>query len=69
MCIRDRHIGALKAFEEANIHFDYISGASSGSIVSTLYAVGYSSDEIFNLFKKYSKKIKYVDGKNIFKFI
>lgn len=63
------HIGALKAFEEANIQFDYISGASSGSIVSTLYAVGYSSDEIFNLFKKYSKKIKYVDGKNIFKFI
>ena len=26
------YIGALKAFEEANIQFDYISGASSGSI-------------------------------------
>ena len=63
------HIGALKAFEEANIKFDYISGASSGSIVSTLYAVGYTSDEIFELFQKYCKKIKYIDGKNIFKFI
>ena len=37
------HIGALKAFEEANIEFNYISGTSSGSIVAALYAVGYSS--------------------------
>lgn len=33
------HIGAIKALEEANIHFEYISGTSSGSIVATLYAV------------------------------
>lgn len=32
------HIGVLKAFEEKNIKIDYISGTSSGSIVSTLYA-------------------------------
>ena len=40
------HIGVLKAFEENNIDFKYISGTSSGSIVATLYAVGYDSDEI-----------------------
>lgn len=63
------HIGALKAFEEANIQFDYISGASSGSIVATLYACGYTADEIYILFKKYAKKIKYVEWKNILKLI
>lgn len=33
------HIGAIKALEEAGIHFKYIGGTSSGSIVATLYAV------------------------------
>ena len=33
------HIGVLKAFQEEGIMFDYISGASSGSIVATLYAI------------------------------
>lgn len=31
--------------------------------------VGYSADEIYCLFQKYAKKIKYVDFKNIFKLI
>ncbi len=61
------HIGVLKALEEENIKFDYISGTSSGSIIATLYACGYSSDEIYKLFKKYCKQIKYVDAKNIAK--
>lgn len=63
------HIGALKAFEEEGINFKYISGTSSGSIVATLYACGYSSEEIYKLFKKYCKQIKYVDGINIIKAI
>lgn len=63
------HIGVLKAFEEENINFDYVSGTSSGSIVATLYACGYSSKEIYAIFKKYCKEIKYVDGINIIKAI
>ena len=59
------HIGAIKALEEENLKFDYISGTSSGSIIATLYAAGYSSDEMVKFFKKYAKKIKYVDPKNI----
>lgn len=61
------HIGVLKALEENNIKIDYIGGTSSGSIVATLYACGYTPDEIFNIFEKYCKKIKYADIKNIFK--
>lgn len=55
------HIGALKAFEENGMEFEYISGTSSGSIVATLNAVGYKADEIYNIFKKYAKKMNYVD--------
>ena len=63
------HIGALKAFEEENIKFDCVSGASSGSIVATMYALGYTSDEMWNMFQKYCKKIKYAEWKQILKLI
>lgn len=63
------HIGALKAFEEENIEFDYIAGTSSGSIVATLYAIGYKSEEIYEIFKKYINKINYIETKNIIKLI
>lgn len=59
------HIGALKALEESNIRFDCFSGTSSGSIVATLYSMGYSTEEIIYYFKKFSKKIKYIDFENI----
>lgn len=63
------HIGVLKALEEEKIEYDYIAGTSSGSIVASLSAMGYKSDEIYELFKIYCKKIKYVDWKNIVKLI
>lgn len=61
------HIGVLKALEEEKVKIDYIGGTSSGSIVATLYATGYKADEIYYIFKKYCKNIKYVDFKNIIK--
>ncbi len=63
------HIGVIKALEEENIRFNYISGTSSGSIIAALYAMGYKSSEILYLFEKYCNKIKYVDLKNVFKFL
>ena len=63
------HIGAIKALEEANIKFDCVGGTSSGSIVACLYACGFSADEMYKIFKKYCKKIGYIELKNIFKLI
>lgn len=60
------HIGAIKALKEYGLHFDYISGTSSGSIVATLYACGFTTDEIYEAFKKYAKKIGYWDYYNVF---
>lgn len=63
------HIGALKALEEENIKIDCISGTSSGSIVSSLYAMGYTPNEIYLLFKKFGKEISKVDILKIIKLI
>lgn len=60
------HVGAIKAFEENNLKFDYFAGTSSGSIIATLYSLGYTSDEMLVFFKKYAKKIKYVSPNNVF---
>ena len=40
------HIGALMAFEELGIKFDYIAGTSSGSVIGALYAFGKTPKEI-----------------------
>lgn len=62
------HIGAIRAFEEENIDFEYFSGTSSGSIVATLYTAGYSANEITEIFNKHVKDIRYIDKTNIKKF-
>lgn len=55
------HIGVLKALEEENIKVKCISGTSSGSIVATLYACGYTPNEILKLFKVYCREISDLD--------
>jgi NTE family protein len=44
------HAGVLKALNDNGIFPDVITGASSGSIVGSLYADGYTPDEICNIF-------------------
>lgn len=43
------HVGVLKALEENNIPIDYIVGTSAGALVASLYASGYSPNEIDSL--------------------
>lgn len=45
------HAGVLKFFDEIGIMPTHIAGTSSGSIVSALYAVGKSPEEILDFFK------------------
>ncbi|MDR1121957.1 MAG: patatin-like phospholipase family protein [Dysgonamonadaceae bacterium] len=44
------HAGFIKALEENDIPIDYIGGTSIGAIVGSLYAMGYSPDEMLKLF-------------------
>ena len=53
------HLGAIKAFEEFGLKFDFISGTSSGSLVGAMYA-----DEIpFQKMYEISKSLKEKDIK------
>ena len=45
------HIGVIKALEENNIPIDYIAGTSMGAIVGSLYACGYTPEEMMALIK------------------
>ena len=57
------HAGVLKALEENDIKIDAISGTSSGGLVASLYAMGYSPYHIYILCKKYSKKFVGMNSK------
>ena len=43
------HAGVLKALEDNGIHIDIIGGTSAGSLVASLYAMGYSPYYIYIL--------------------
>ena len=45
------HIGIIRALEENNIPIDYITGTSMGAIIGSLYAMGYSPDDMVELLK------------------
>ncbi|MDE7411614.1 MAG: patatin-like phospholipase family protein [Paramuribaculum sp.] len=43
------HIGVIKALEDNEIPIDYIAGTSMGAIVGSLYAMGYTPEEMLQL--------------------
>ena len=45
------HIGVLKALEGNGIPIDYVSGTSMGAIIGGLYSIGYTPDEIWEIFR------------------
>ena len=59
------HAGVLKALEDNNIKIDIIGGCSSGSMVASLYAMGYTPHYIYLLFKRYAKDIAALNTKPI----
>ncbi len=45
------HIGIIRALEENDIPIDYVAGTSMGAIIGSLYAMGYSPDDMEKLLK------------------
>lgn len=45
------HLGAIKAFEEYGIKFDYIAGTSAGSVVGAAYACGLQYEQLYKIAK------------------
>lgn len=58
------HIGVIKALEENGIKIDAIGGTSIGSIVTSLYAMGYSTEKMLEIFKYFSKEIMKTDARH-----
>lgn len=56
------HIGIIRALEENNIPIDYITGTSMGAIVGSLYAMGYSPDDMEKMLKSPDFKKWYSSG-------
>lgn len=44
------HLGVIKAFEENEIPIDYLTGTSMGAIVGSMYAAGYSPEQMEEIF-------------------
>lgn len=59
------HAGVLRALEENGIKIDIIGGTSCGSMVASLYAMGYTPHYIYILFKRYAKDIAELNTKPI----
>ena len=50
------HLGAIKAFEEFGLEFDFVSGTSAGSLVGAFYAAGYKFDDMLDVARKFDAK-------------
>ncbi|MBD5402816.1 hypothetical protein HDR58_08460 [bacterium] len=44
------HVGVIKALESLGIQTELLAGSSVGSMIAALYAVGYTSDELADVF-------------------
>jgi predicted acylesterase/phospholipase RssA/CRP-like cAMP-binding protein len=55
------HLGVLRAMEEINYEFDWVAGASMGSIVAAGCALGWSSAQLSDLAARFSKSKKLLD--------
>lgn len=63
-------VGAIKAAEEKGVQFHQVAGTSSGAMVASLLAAGYTADEMRNMiietpFKRFLKKSWLMDIKII----
>lgn len=58
------HIGVIKALEENGIKVDAVAGTSIGSIVASLYAMGYTTEKMLEIFKYFAKEIMKTDAKH-----
>ena len=59
------HIGALKALQDLKIKIDYISGTSSGSIFATMFAMGFTTEEMKEFASEYYKTLTTIEKRPI----
>ena len=59
------HIGVIRALEENGIPIDYIAGTSMGAVIGSLYAMGYSPDEMEELISSDDFKNWYMGSKDM----
>ena len=50
------HLGAIKAFEEFGLKFDFVAGTSAGSLAGAFYAAGYNYNQMYNIIKNLKEK-------------
>lgn len=50
------HLGAIKAFEEYGVKFDFVSGTSAGSLVGAFYCAGLSFDQMLKIARSFDEK-------------
>lgn len=61
------HIGAITALYELGIKPQYVSGTSSGAIMASIVAMGYTTEEMKVVAKKHWKTLAEIDNGLIFK--
>ena len=50
------HLGAIKAFEQFGIDFDFVAGTSAGSLAGAFYSAGYTFKQMYDAIKDVKEK-------------